>query len=191
MTMATGKQGIIGLVYAAIAVGLMATLGMVSFGTRAVAAEQRVAVFPFELLDASQDDELIPKIRPEETQRLELLTNDLKTRLSANPTYTIANLDGVAADVKASAPLYKCNGCEGDLAKKAGADVAMLGLVQKFSDTLLSVSIEVVDASTGRVTGSYTAGVQGNTDDAWLHALRHIVKNKIVVEAVSIGTKTP
>ena len=46
-------------------------------------AADTVAVFPFELLDSSQEGELILKVRPEETKRLELLTQDLMTRLSA------------------------------------------------------------------------------------------------------------
>ena len=78
--------------------------------------------------------------------------------------------------------MFKCNGCEVDLAKKTGAKLAMLGLVQKFSDTLLSVSVQVLDTSTGTVKSSYSAGVQGNTDEAWLRGLRYIVKNKITNE---------
>ena len=154
-------------------------LALVSMAGSAFAA-QTVAVFPFELLDASQDDELIPKVRPEETQRLQLLSDDLKARLSASNQFEVASIDALATDLKAAAPIFKCNGCEADLAKKSGAKLAMLGLVQKFSDTLLSVSIQVMDAETGKVTGSYSAGVQGNTEEAWLRALRHIVKNKIV-----------
>ena len=164
-----------------IVLGLMAGFSSVANPSVAMARDS-VAVFPFELLDASQDDDLYPKVRPEETARLRVLTDDLKARLSANDKFVLANIDPIASEVSAAAPLFKCNGCEGDLAKKAGADIAMLGLVHKFSDTLLSVSIEVVDAKTGRVTANYSAGVQGNTDDAWLHALRHIIKNRIMTE---------
>lgn len=148
-------------------------------------AADRVAVFPFELLDNSQSDELYPQVRPEETERLARLTEDLKARLLASNRFEIAALDAIADDVKNAAPIYKCNGCEADLAKKTGADIAMLGLVQKFSDTLLSVNIEVVDAHTGKVTAYYSAGVQGNTDEAWMRALRHIVKYQIVSEGAA------
>jgi hypothetical protein len=61
----------------------------------------------------------------------------------------------------------------------------MLGLVQKFSDTLLSVSIQIIDAKSGTVKNSYTVGVQGNTDEAWLRGVSYIVRNKMSIEGAS------
>jgi Protein of unknown function (DUF2380) len=145
-----------------------------------VAAADSVAVFPFELLDSSQEGELILKVRPEETKRLALLTADLAARLAGTGTYQIVDLAPLAADISAAAPLFKCNGCETDLAKKTGAKIAMLGLVQKFSDTLLAVNIQVLDAETGAVKSVYSSGVQGNTDEAWLRGVSYIVRNKIL-----------
>ena len=142
-------------------------------------AAETVVVFPFELLDSSQDGEFILKVRPEETKRLTLLTEDLKARLIATKRYEIADISGLDKAVTAAAPLHKCNGCEADLAKKTGAKLAMLGLVQKFSDTLLAVSIQVIDAETGALKNSYSAGLQGNTDEAWLRGVSYIVRNKM------------
>lgn len=146
---------------------------------------ETVAVFPFELLDASQDGEFILKVRPEETKRLTLLTQDLKARLAASKRYAIADISGLEKEITAAAPLHKCNGCEADLAKKTGAKLAMLGLVQKFSDTLLAVSIQVIDAETGALKNSYSAGLQGNTDEAWLRGVSYIVRNKLTTEGTS------
>ena len=61
----------------------------------------------------------------------------------------------------------------------------MLGLVQKFSDTLLAVSIQVIDAETGALKNSYSAGLQGNTDEAWLRGVSYIVRNKLTTEGTS------
>ena len=146
---------------------------------------ETVAVFPFELLDASQDGEFILKVRPEETKRLMLLTQDLKARLAASKRYAIADISALEKEITAAAPLHKCNGCEADLAKKTGAKLAMLGLVQKFSDTLLAVSIQVIDAETGALKNSYSAGLQGNTDEAWLRGVSYIVRNKLTTEGTS------
>jgi Protein of unknown function (DUF2380) len=134
-------------------------------GASAALAAQTVAVFPFELLDQSQDGELILKVRPEETKRLAVLTQELQARLTASKA--------------------KCDNCLADLAAKSGADIAMLGLVQKFSDTLLSVSIQTIDAKTGTVKNSYTVGVQGNTDEAWLRGVSYIARNKMMIEGAS------
>lgn len=148
----------------------------------ALAAPATIAVFPFELLDTTQDGELFPKVRPEETRRLVLLTEDLRNRLAALQKFSIVGLDPIAAEIKSAAPLHRCNGCEGDLAKKAGAELAVVGVVQKFSDTLLSVNIQFVDSATGAVIKVYSAGIQGNTDEAWLRGTSYIVRNRIAVE---------
>jgi hypothetical protein len=154
-------------------------------GAPATLAAQTVAVFPFELLDQSQDGELIIKVRPEENKRLAALTQDLQTRLTAAKTYELVDLTNLATEIKTSSPLHKCDNCLAGLAAKSGAQVAMLGLVQKFSDTLLSVSIQIIDAKTGAVKNNYTVGVQGNTDEAWLRGVSYIVRNKMMIEGAS------
>ena len=146
---------------------------------------ETVAIFPFELLDSSQEGEIILKVRPEETQRLELMSQSLAERLVASKRYQIADTAPIAAELKSASPIYKCNGCEVDLAKKSGADTAILGLVQKFSDTLLSVNVQVLDAKTGTVKNSFTVGMQGNTDEAWLRGVSYIVRNRMMIEGAS------
>lgn len=146
----------------------------------AAAAPESAVVFPFELLDSTQEGELFPKVNPAETKRLQLLADDLKTRLAGlSERFTILPTDAIAAEIKSAAPLNRCNGCEADLAKKAGAELGVLGVVQKFSDTLLSVNIQIVESATGTVRNTYSAGIQGNTDEAWLRGVSYIVRNRI------------
>jgi TolB-like protein len=163
-------------------VGLMTLSGAATTGATAGMANPTVAIFPFELLDSSQEGELFLKVRPEETKRLDLLTNELKARLTASGQFQVASMDAMAAEIKAAAPLFKCNGCETVLAKKSGAKLAMFGLVQKFSDTLLAVNIQVIDAETGVLKNAYSSGVQGNTDDAWVRGVSYIVRNRLLSE---------
>jgi hypothetical protein len=169
-----------------LAIGLAAVIAAGAFGSHARAATETAIVFPFELLDSTQEGELFPKVRPEETKRLGLLTDDLKTRLAALNRFDLVAADPIAADIKSAAPLHRCNGCEADLAKKAGAKLAVLGVVQKFSDTLLSVNIQIVESSTGAVRQTFSAGIQGNTDEAWLRGVSYIVRNRIAAQ-----TSTP
>jgi TolB-like protein len=167
------------------ACALMALAALSGVTHPAHASTQTVAVFPFELLDSSQEGELMVKVRPEETKRLELLTAELRRRLTESQQFDVISIEPLAADLKAAAPLYKCNGCEGDLAKKTGAKLVMTGLVQKFSDTLLSVNIQVLDAQTGALVKTYSAGAQGNTDEAWLRGVIYITKNKLITQEVA------
>jgi TolB-like protein len=163
-------------------VGLMTLSGAATTGAAFAVANPTVAIFPFELLDSSQEGELFVKVRPEETKRLELLTNELTARLTASGQFQIVNTDALASEIKAAAPLFKCNGCEADLAKKTGSKIVMLGLVQKFSDTLLAVNIQVIDGETGTLKQAYSSGVQGNTDDAWVRGVSYIVRNRLLSE---------
>lgn len=160
---------------------VMATVLLLMAWTNAAVASQTVAIFPFELLDTSQEEDYMPKVRSEETKRLALLTRDLTARLSQLDAYRIVDVGTLDGEFKAVAPLHKCNGCEVDLIKKSGAQLAILGLVHKFSDTLLSVSIQMLDAQSGVVLHSYSAGIQGNTDEAWLRGVSYIVRNQLVV----------
>jgi hypothetical protein len=154
----------------------------------AACAGQTVAIFPFELLDTSQEDNYVLKISPDETKRLTLLTQDLTARLSQLEGYQVVDTSNLTADIKAAAPLHKCNGCEVGLVQKTGAQLAVLGLVQKFSDTLLAVSIQVLDAQTGALRNSYSAGIQGNTDEAWLRGVSYIVRNQMTPPPTPQGT---
>jgi hypothetical protein len=171
------------------AAGLVAAVGLGLGGltTSPVSAQaaETAVVFPFELLDSAQEGELFPKVRPEETKRLALLTADLTSRLQATGRYAPVATDPLAADIKAAAPIHRCNGCEADLAKKAGAALAVVGVVQKFSDTLLSVNIQISEAATGKVRAAYSAGIQGNTDEAWLRGVSYIVRNRIATQGAS------
>jgi hypothetical protein len=154
-------------------------------GVPQVSAAETVAVFPFELFDQSQEGEIVLKVRPEETKRLALVTADLKSRLASSKTFEVVDIAGLDAEIKAAAPLHKCNGCEADLAKKTNAKLVILGLVQKASDTLLNITIQVMDTETGLVKKSYSAGIQGNTDEAWLRGISYIVRNRLLTEGPS------
>jgi Protein of unknown function (DUF2380) len=164
---------------------VVAVAAMALAPVRPVVAAERVAVFGFELLDQSQEGELIVKVRPEETRRLALLTQDLRARLASSKDYEVADVGALDGAIKGLAPLHKCDSCQADLARQAGASLAMLGLVQKFSDTLLSVSIQIIDASSGVVKSAYSVGIQGNTDEAWLRGVSYIARNKMMITGAS------
>ena len=68
-------------------------------------AAETVAVFPFELLDTSQEGELIIKVRPEETKRLEVLTGDLQARLGEDKRFELVDTSPLADEIKTAAPL--------------------------------------------------------------------------------------
>ncbi len=66
--------------------------------------------------------------------------------------------------------LRSCNGCEIDLARRAGADLVMLGNFNKVSTLVGSMEIKIKDANTGGIVYARTFDFRGDTDAAWLRA---------------------
>jgi hypothetical protein len=88
----------------------------------------------------------------------------------------------IAADIEEKSPMYKCNGCEDDLAKKAGAEVAFIGTVRKASDVLFTVSVYIRDVSQQKVIKQASSEIYGNTDAMWLRAVRYLVEKRLFAE---------
>jgi hypothetical protein len=145
----------------------------------AVAAE-KVALFPFEILVEAFDPEQIPIAKPAEKQRLVLLDKELTELLVGSGQYQTVDLAPFAAEIKKEAPFFKCNACEVEIAKKAQADLAVTGLVQKANENMMNISVFVRDTKTGDVVRSMAASIFQNTDDGWVRGLRRVVKDRFL-----------
>ena len=144
------------------------------------AAPTKVVVFPFELVDTSQEGER-DGARADQEARLARLTEDLKARLAASGRYEIVALTPqVEAEYARLAPMRGCNGCDIDLAKAVGATQGMVGIVQKVSNLILDIAIYVRDVETGRVVEVAKTSIRGNTDESWQRGLRFLVDNRIL-----------
>lgn len=145
----------------------------------AALAAPKVAVFPFEVIEPIGDGFSLPKKNPVEKARVQLATEALARHLAESGRFEVVDTSALAKEIADKAPLYKCNGCETDLAKKAGAEIAVVGTIDKASETLLNMTIELHDAETGKVRGLGSTVIQGNTDEMWLRSVRWLVKNRI------------
>ena len=58
-----------------------------------------------------------------------------------------------------------CGGCEAALATKVGAQVAVIGWVQKVSNLILNINVVIRDASSGAVLHAGSVDIRGNTDE--------------------------
>lgn len=141
-------------------------------------AATKAAVFPFDMHDVALDDDPFAKLKPDDVQRLKLVADELKALMANDGTYEVIDLSALAKEVDDASPYDKCNACEVPIAKKAGADLAVTGFVQKVSDALMSLRIFARDAETGKLVKSMSATVQGNTDELWLHGIRWLWKNR-------------
>ncbi len=139
----------------------------------------KAAVFNFELIDTSHEGEIQGK-RADETARLGQLDRVLSTRLADSGRYSLVDLAPVSGEINAAGELHSCNGCAADIAKKAGADVAILGWVQKVSNLILNVNVEIREAGTDKVLSRVSADIRGNTDESWRRGLDWLLRNRIL-----------
>jgi hypothetical protein len=140
---------------------------------------RKAAVFAFELEDTSHEGELRGK-RADETMRLAALDQLMLAKLKSSGRFEVVDLSGVAAKVESSTPLRKCNGCAGDIAKEVGAEVAIVGWVQKVSNLILNVNVEIEEAATGKILDRASADIRGNTDESWKRGLDYLLRNRIL-----------
>lgn len=160
------------------AIGLLALIG-----ATAASAAEKVAVFPFDLRDISQEGEVVPRLNPEDVRRVKVVADELKSLMEKSGNYSIVDLSPLAKEVDAASPYNKCDACEVPIAKQAGANIAVTGFVDKLSDALISLQLFARDAETGKLTKSMSAEIRGNTDELWLHGIRWLWRNRFNAEA--------
>lgn len=151
----------------------------------ALAGQQKAVVFPFDLIDQKQQFEIglmFMGIDPEEKRRLELISKELTKLIQERGIYDVVDISPIAAEVEEKSPMHQCNGCEDDLAKKVGADVAFIGTVRKASDVLFTVSVYVRDIASQKVIKQGSSEIYGNTDAMWMRAVRYIVDRRLYPE---------
>lgn len=140
----------------------------------------KAAVFTAEL-----DDPSLPYGRkPPDAlvKRLDLATSELRKALADKAGIESLDLAPQAEEIRKQAPLFKCNGCAGDIAKALGADLAVTAVAEKGSMQVFNFKVIVAEAASGRVVRQGVVVISANTDDDWTHAARSIVKNRLLAE---------
>ena len=138
------------------------------------AAEPKVAVFDFELVDTSLEGATYGP-RADQQARLAQITDQLRDRLAKSGRVTVVDITPVAAQARA-ADLRNCGGCDAQFASQVGADFAVIGWVQKVSNLILNMNIVVRDAKTGRVISVKSVDMRGNTDETWSRAMDWLIR---------------
>lgn len=162
---------------------LLALLALFPAGT--ANAAEKLAVFPIDMTIQKSEEDYFngPKgPTPEEQRRLDMALAELKKLMAADGRYEIIDLAPIDEDIKAAAPLTDCNGCVVDLAVKAKAKLAMISVIDKISETHLSLIITIIDVADNKAISNSSVLIQGNTDEAWLHGVRWLAKNRLLAE---------
>lgn len=154
-------------------------------------AGPKVAVMPFDLADQTAEAALTsdpylvlsaPKVSPEEQQRLALAKDELTRLLAERLGYEPVDLSGLAGEIKQAAPFYKCDGCEVEIARKAGAELVVSGNIQKLSALILNLNMMMRDVASGDVRAMQTVPLRDNSDDGWLRGVRKVIEHQLAAE---------
>ena len=157
------------------AVAAQLALAVACAAAPAVAAddEQRVALFEFNLVNTS-----LEPTRPDETARLagmkQIATDEFVKR-----GVTLVDTASLAADAAKVNSLHECNGCELDLARKVGAELAAVGWVQKVSNLILNVNMQIREVESGRLVRAGSVDIRGNTDEAWRRGIVYLFQRRL------------
>jgi len=118
--------------------------------------------------------------RRETDRRAALISAELAKELERRGMYRVLDPAPAAKLIerlKASSDLRACNGCELDIAKALGAERVALCWVQKVSELILNVNIEVRNVASGATLYAKSVDIRANTDESWLRGVRRLVDN--------------
>jgi hypothetical protein len=135
-----------------------------------------IAVFDFELVDTSIQGDA----SPEELARLKLITDELRARLEASGRYRVVDTAPLGDEIADAGYLRTCNGCDVRLAHEVGAELALVGWVQKVSNLILNINVQIRDVATRELRFAGSVDIRGNTDESWLHGVRYLAKNRLL-----------
>lgn len=153
-------------------------------------AAPRAAVLPFEIHIEQQMDGLSlyglpPKPKKKELDRLDLVRDKVISMIEERGAYDVVDISQMKSDILQAAPFDRCDGCEVEFGKRAGADVTILGVVHKASEMMVNIALYVRDVPTGKLKQSMLASILQNDDAGWLRAIRHLVNNRLAPEGDS------
>jgi Protein of unknown function (DUF2380) len=140
-------------------------------------APKLAAVMEFELIDDMRAYEK-PETLAAQDRRIALISDALRRDLEQRGMYRIADntaVAGMIADLQARQALRDCNGCEIDIGRALGADVVVIGWVQKVSNLILNINIEVRDIGSGQMLYVKSVDLRSNTDRSWLRGIDFMV----------------
>ncbi|MCJ2142732.1 DUF3280 domain-containing protein [Methylobacterium sp. E-066] len=143
-------------------------------------AAEKAAIFPVELFDPGAT--YGTRARPVDTKKLALVTDELRNALRNQAGLEIVDTAPKAELVAKEGPLYKCNGCAADIAKSLGADLVVTGYVEKGSGQIFNLNVTIAEAETGKMVRGGQVTIRADTDDTWAHAMRWVVKNRLLAE---------
>ena len=160
----------------------MCVFAACAVGAHAAQAPGKAAVFGFRLLDTSAFS--TPTTNRAEKARLAMLDSLLRQRLQA-AGYQLVSTAPLATQISEQ-DMLNCAVCAPDFARRLGADVSIIGWVEKVSNLILNVNLVMRDARTGKIERAGSVSIRSNTDESWTRGLDYLLVERILPTAEAI-----
>ena len=157
---------------------IAATLAAALFAASAQESLKTIALMKFELVDDTGDR------ASDEAQkvRLAMISEQLRIAFSESRLYAVVDNAPAAAlidDLESRLALHECNGCDLDIGRALNADRVLTAWVQKVSNLILNINIQVRDVKTGLIMVNKSVDIRGNTDESWSRGIRYMVRSMV------------
>lgn len=152
---------------------LAALISLSAINSAGAAPRPKLAILPFEINDTSGEVGTSARHEP----MLAALTTFVGQRLDQAGLFDVVPQARIAEAVAAVNPgtyLRNCNGCEIDIARRAGADQVMIGWIWKVSSLVLSLHIEIKDVASGRTVYLRAFDFRGDNEKSWQRAVDYM-----------------
>lgn len=141
------------------------------------AALRSLAVVPPDFLDEQRN----PATAEAQTRRLLEVHAGLQRELAARGLYRVVDFAPAQAllDKLRSQQEYmhRCPDCAVQLGRQLGTELVMVTWVQKVSELILNVNVEIYDVASERSLLSKSVDMRGNDDVSWQRSVRYLVRD--------------
>ncbi|MGN6388885.1 MAG: DUF3280 domain-containing protein [Burkholderiaceae bacterium] len=140
------------------------------------APRKRLVMLDFQLLDDTLDraSDAAQKVR------LAKISKALRDAFVEHGFYDVvdnAPAQPMIDDLRGRFRLYDCNGCDVEIGQALHADRVLTAWVQKVSNLILNINIQIRDVHSGNVVLNKSVDIRGNTDASWLHGIHYMVRD--------------
>jgi Protein of unknown function (DUF2380) len=136
-----------------------------------------LAVLDFELVD----DQNNPVTKADQERRLAEATRQLTAELSQLGLYRVVDAAPSAALQRTLRSqqeyLYRCDDCAVRVGRLLSAELVAGTWVQKVSELILNVNVQIVDVAAQKVIFSKSVDLRGNDDESWRRAVHYLVRD--------------
>lgn len=150
-----------------------------SAGEAAKAPPTRIAVFAFELEDASPGATYLGETGKSAAATMAEVSRAARQELAQSGRYSVIDASAIDTSQVAAKGLHNCDGCEAGLALKLGAEQSLLGVLIKATQTDYYVVIQIRDARSGKLLDQQEANFAGS-EQGWPTGVRMLIRHQVL-----------